>query len=188
MTKNQPAVSTKATASARTVVVMCKLPNGLRLQLQHPVERQVSGRNGMEMVTFHEFGGPVYFCRGSAYPVAPPKGYPRQPITEGGYAATKGIPAEFWAKWWEQNKNQDYCRPQGGAEKGMIYAEVDIDSAVAVALEHADVRSGLEPLSTDVDKNGKLTDPRAPRPIGGMSMLATEPHPNDGPQSVNLPA
>jgi hypothetical protein len=181
-------VSTKAVASARSVVVMCKIPNGLKLQLQKTVKRPVAGRDGLEMLEFHEFTGRPYFVRGPAYPVAPPKGYPRQPVTEGGYAATPGIPKDFWDQWWEQNKMADYCRPQDGADKGMIYAEVDLDSAVAAALEHADTRSGLEPLSTDTDKNGKLIDPRAPRPISGMSMLAPEPHPNDGPSSINLPA
>lgn len=153
-------------ASTRNVVVMCKIPNGLRLQLQEKVLKEVAGRYGSEKQEFSEFRGPVYYVRGPAYPVAPPPGYPRPPIIEGGYAATAGIPADFWEKWWDQNQHADYCTPQGGAEKGMIYAEPDLESAVAAAMEHASTRSGLEPLDTATDpKTGKLLDPRSPKPI-----------------------
>ena len=154
--------------SARSVVVMCKIPNGLQLQLQRKVPRAVETRDGLKELMFWEKCGRVYHVNGPAYPVGTvPKGYPKQPLVEGGYAATKSIPADFWAEWLEQNKLAPYVVPPDGADRGMIWAEPDLESAISAAEEHETLMSGLEPLSTDVDKNGRFTDKRAPRPIGG---------------------
>jgi hypothetical protein len=164
--------------STRTVTVACKIENGLQLQLQVKQPRFVSNREStgsekIEAVNFWVKAGKVYFVHGPAYPVAPPKGYPRQPMIEGGYALTTGIPVEFWNSWLEQNALADYVTSD------MIWAEPDLDSAVAKARENEKLLSGMQPLSTDLDKEGRLTDPRVPRPLGhGMTKISPDTPPN----------
>jgi len=152
--------------SARNVVVACKIPNGIWLQLQKSEERPVETRDGTKMLNFWVKGGKRYYINGPAYPVGQlPKGFPRPPLIEGGYAITRGIPADVWEQWWEQNKLADYCVAPDGAEHGMIFAYPDLDSVVDAAREQESLMSGLEPLSTETDSRGKLIDPRMPQPI-----------------------
>lgn len=156
--------------SARTVTVACKIPSGLALQLQKPEDRIVAGRNGDEKVRFNIKGGKVWLVRGPAYPVMPPKGYPKPPLLAGGFALTPGIPAEFWEEWLEQNKQADYVL------SGMIFAYPTVEDAQARAEEEEKSLSGLEPISTDINpKTNTLTDHRIPRPMGvGIGKLAPD--------------
>jgi len=168
--------------SARTVVVACKIPTGLILQLQTKQDTRVPDKDSSSGYRIEQIwikSGRRYVVNGPAYPVgAPPKGFPRMPLIEGGYAITRGIPAAFWDEWAEQNKMADYFVAPDGAEHGMIFAYPDLDSVVDAAREHEKLTSGLEPLSTDVDRDGKLTDARVPKPITSMlAKLGTEPHP-----------
>ena len=151
-----------------TVCVACKIATGLQLQLQAKQPRIVEGRNGPEKIDFWIKGGKVYYVHGPAYPVAPPAGYPERPIMAGGYAITRGIPTKFWNDWLEQNKLADYVVAPDGAEHGMIFAYPTMEDCIAAAKEQEKLLSGLEPLSTDVDKDGRLTDPRVPRPLNPM--------------------
>jgi hypothetical protein len=168
--------------SARTVVVACKIESGLVLQLQTLKDSRVPDKespNGYRIEKIWAKGGRRYVVSGPAYPVGQlPKGFPRQPMIEGGYAITRGIPAEFWETWAEQNKFADYFVAPDGAEHGMIYAYPDLDSVVDAAREHDKLQSGMQPLSTDLDKSGKLTDPRMPRPVTSMiAKVGYEPPP-----------
>jgi hypothetical protein len=173
-------------ASTRSMVVCCKIPNGLQLQLQTQQPRFLSNRDSsgaekIEKVNFWVKSGRVYYVHGPAYPVAPPKGYPKQPMNEGGYALTPGIPVEFWNTWLEQNELADYVLSD------MIYAEPSLEDAIARSRENEKTLSGMEPLSTDVDKNGMLTDPRVPRPLGhGMTKIAPDVPPAN--TSITQPA
>jgi len=78
-------------------------------------------------------------------------------MIEGGYAITRGIPADFWEKWAEQNKLADFFVPPDGCEHGAIFAYPDLDDVISAAREQEKYLTGMEPLSTDVDKNGSLT-------------------------------
>lgn len=162
-------------ASARTVIVCCKVPNGMRLQLQKEtqVREPKADRSGYEIATYMTPTGRPIFVNGPAYPVGtPPDGFPRQPEIEGGYALTFGIPREFWDKWLKQNEKASYV------ESNMIFACASVDDAKAKGRENEKRLSGLEPLSRDKDKDGRLTDPRAPKPLNSMlSKIGTEPHP-----------
>ena len=165
-------------ASARTVCVACKVPTGIALQLQKQELRIVDTPKGPEKVAFWVKQGKIYYAHGPAYPINPPPGYPRAPLIVGGYALTPGIPAEHWEQWLEQNKLADYVVPPDGAEHGMVFAYATLDDTAAAAGEQEKLLSGLEPLSTEVDKEGRLKDPRAPRPLGhGMTKIGPEPHP-----------
>lgn len=149
-----------------TVTVACKIPQGLRLQLQHPMNRIVpTGRGSTddyEKVTFNVFGGPVYHVFGPSMPAmgGVPDGYILPKNVEGGYALTPGIPADFWAQWLEQNKMADYVTSQ------MIFAHDDASSKDK-AQDLEELKSGLEPLSREIDKAGRLKDSRVPKPMNG---------------------
>lgn len=158
-------------SNARMVVVACKIPNGLILQLQRPFEKFEDTRNGPERRTYNVFHGRRYVVRGPAYPVGTlPKGFAQAkptPMIEGGYALTRGIPLKFWQEWLEQNKEADYVVAPEGAAHGMIFAYDDLDDAAAAAREQERLLSGMEPISTDEDAQGRLTDRRVPKPITG---------------------
>lgn len=156
-------------SNARTVVVACKIPNGLTLQLQRPFEKFEDTRDGPQKRTYNVFYGRRYVVRGPAYPVGTlPKGfaaYKPTPMVEGGYALTRGIPKDFWEQWLQQNREAEFVIPPDGAEHGMIFAYDDLDDTAAAAREQEELLSGHEPISTDEDGQGRLTDPRVPKPL-----------------------
>lgn len=150
---------------AGTVTVACKIPQGVRLQLQAPMKRRVpTGRgleNDYEVVDFMVFVGTPYYVFGPSMPAGgTPDGYLTPQQIEGGYALTRGIPADFWRQWLEQNKLADYVTNK------MIFA-YDAKSAKAAAREHHEVKSGLEPISRDTGKEGVLKDRRVPKSLNG---------------------
>jgi hypothetical protein len=176
-----PAKTKPLSPSARTVTVACKIPTGLALQLQTEEPRIVDTPKGPEKIMFWVKRGKVWYVHGPSYPVNPPPGYPKPPLMVGGYALTSGIPADFWEQWLKQNELADYVVPPEGAEHGMVFAYATLDSAVSAASEQEKLLSGLEPLSQEKDKDGRLTDPRVPRPLGGgMTKIGPEPPPNIG--------
>lgn len=151
----KPAIAKPARVSASTVTVYCKVPNGLRLQLQRQIERPLPLRDGT-VSSLKEWvrTGPVHFVRGPAAPVGtPPKGY-AMPQIEFGFAATPGVPADFWDAWLEQNKTAAYVTT------GMVYAEAEEADGRAVAREHEKLLSGLEPIRPD-----DPTERRMPRSL-----------------------
>ena len=138
--------------SARTVTVACKIPMGLQLQLQKDMEKWDDERGGPVKRTYKVKTGKIYYVAGPAYPQGgKPKNFPREPMVEGGYALTPGIPAEFWEEWLHQNRLAPYVQATDGAEHGMIFAYGLKADTVAAAREQEKQMSGLEPLSTDVD-------------------------------------
>src|SRR5579859_2600940 len=95
-----PALKKTIESSSETVVVACKIPTGLVLQLQREVTRVEDSRDGPIGRKYWQKYGPSYTVNGPAYPVGTvPKGFPRQPQIEGGYALTRGIPKKFWDEW-----------------------------------------------------------------------------------------
>jgi len=66
-----------------------------------------------------------------------------------GFALTHNVDAEFWEKWYEQNKTSPIVR------NGLIYASDKQLNIQAHTKDHKDVRSGFERMSPD-------GDPRAP--------------------------
>lgn len=101
-----------------TVSVACKLPNGLRLR--------VAGRKEEFVLRGTALGWGVT---------------PEYPIV-GGAAITTEIPADFWAQWWEQYKDADFCR------RGFVFAAQKQGDVRAKATELEGVSSGLEGLNT----------------------------------------
>lgn len=169
-----PAVQT--TSRGKFVSVGSKLPFPLLLQLQRPDKRQVVGRHGSVDETVYVFHGKQFEVKGNAYPNGNelPKGFPRRPEMvedqNGGYAITKGIPADFWAEWVSQNAETEMVK------NGLIMAQTDIDSLAAAASDFAKVDSGLAAINPDMDASGRPIDRRSPRPIKfGVSDVKEEP-------------
>lgn len=145
-----------------TVTVACKIPCGLRLQLQHEQKTRVPTGRGGEMAwdTQMVFGGQAIHVFGPSIPAGHVDNYIMPKMIEGGYALTPGIPASFWEMWLEQNQLADYV------VNNMIFA-YDGASAKAAAREKDELKSGLEPLSRDVDAKGRMKDRRVPKPATG---------------------
>jgi hypothetical protein len=154
--------------AARFVTVACKVPCGMRLQLQYPqtvrVPRGLGGVNDYVETTVNQFGGPAYNVFGPAVPAmgGVPDGYQMPHKIEGDYALTRGVvPADFWEQWLAQNEKAPYV------ENHMIFAYRDDASAKADAREHEKLMSGLEPLDRHVDSKGRMVDRRIPKPLSG---------------------
>ncbi len=165
-----------AAKTARTVTVACKIPPGLVLQLQREENRMEDTRDGPRPRAYWVKYGRTYTVKGPAYPVGtPPKGFPKPPIIEGGYALTPGIPKDFWDQWAKQNEQAPYFQKPDGAEHGMIFAYPDMEDVVVAAAEQDKLLSGLEPISLDEDAKGRLTDRRLPRPANlSIAKIGTE--------------
>lgn len=150
---NAPAVHVPKKGHA-TVVVGCKVPVGLALQLfrKTQVPEPVQG-GGVRITDRYDRFGEVIEVRGPAYPEGPaPKGYPRRPVIIGGYAITRDVPANFWDEWLEQNKDTELVKSR------QIIAWASADDVKAEAQENRTRTSGLEPLNQD-------GDPRMSRPL-----------------------
>lgn len=144
--------ATPASPSARsgeTVTVGCKVPNGMILRVFETVLVRVPAGGGtmIEEPQAREIGRHV--VNGPKWPV-------NQPMPEymivGNAGITNGVPADFWAKWLEQNAEHD------AVINKMIFAMPTQDGAVDFAKERAEQRSGAEPLKQEGDE-------RRPRPL-----------------------
>ena len=65
----------------------------------------------------------------------------------GGYGITT-IPRDFWERWLKANERSDVVREK------IVFAMPDEGRAQGFALEHAEIRSGMEPI--DPDNPGRL--------------------------------
>lgn len=155
--------------SAKTVTVACKMPNGMMLQLQQEYTDTEQTMNGTRDVKRHRKVGETVVVAGNAIHVGVPDA-PRKQIV-GGYALTRGVDADFWAKWFEQNKDAPYVK------EGIIFAMPNRDAVEDKAEEQVSITSGLEPLNPahTVDKKGNIVpaDARFPRSVGGVSAIHT---------------
>lgn len=146
-----------ARKSATTVTVACKVPTGVRLQLCKQTKYWEDTPSGPRERTRWDRFGTQHVVRGTAYPMMPPKGFRERAAVTSGYAITRGIPADFWGAWLEQNAKSDLVRSQ------MIFAFPDADSVREHAGDRGALLSGLEPLDMEPDKDGRVADPRVPR-------------------------
>lgn len=145
-----PAVKTQSTAAA-TVIVACKIPTGIVLQLCKPTTYFEETPSGSKERTRYDKFGPRVHIRGTAYPVGQaPAGFPPRPVMVGGYALTFGVDADFFREWMKQNAMSPLVLNH------QIMAHSQTSSIQAAATEHAEVRSGYEPLNPE-------NDPRLPR-------------------------
>lgn len=131
-----------------TVTVACKVPNGIVLRLHRLVDVIEATPDGGRKVKMAQQYGNEYTVHGPARPFGQA---PRTTVV-GGYALTKGVPADFWNEWLRQNAHSDLVR------NNQIHAYHTLDAVKGEAQEKAKVRSGMEPIVPD-------KDPRIPKRI-----------------------
>lgn len=147
-----------ASRSGETVVVACKMPNGIVMRGFRQKTRvvQVLG-GGQRDEKFFEPDGREITILGCSRPVG---GEFRTRVVAG-FALTQGVPKDLWDQWSEANAESDLVR------NGLIFAYASTAETADAAKDARKVRSGLEPL----DPKG---DPRRPRPLNArVSQIAT---------------
>lgn len=156
----------KIGVSRGTVIVACKVPNGLILRLHDMDEYDVpvlGGGTRREKRSVLRQDAPIVEVKG-------PSGTAFNIITShrvvGGYGLTPGVDAEFFAEWLRQNMDLDVVR------NNMIYAHEQEESTVSFSKENAERHSGMEPMVPSVGR--EKVDPRAPRsPLRQLSSVQT---------------
>jgi hypothetical protein len=140
-------------ASGATVTVGCKVGLGMYLQLQNRREETEDTPGGTRKRVYHDKVGVRYHVAGPERPRgSPPAGY-KMPIVVSGAALTSNIPADFWDKWLEQNKDAPYVTG------GFVFAHSRRSDVADEAREKVGLTTGLEPLNPE-------NDARMPKPIG----------------------
>ena len=136
-----------------TVVVACKLGvASYQIQLGRMIEKVEQSLTGQRAIRENEWYGPVVILRGTAYPRGtPPEGFPPPPVIVGGAALNFGIPADWWALWVEQHKNDPLVLNK------IIFAHKDVDVVKSAAKEMAGILSGIDPVNPK--KDPRITKP-----------------------------
>ncbi len=124
-----------ATGTA-TVVIGCKVPNGIILREFKMVERTIRIHGMVSTEEMSQETGNRFTVRGPALAFGQ---IPNIPIV-GGFALTPGVPADLARTWFQQNSDSDIVR------NNLIFFEDSVERAQARARELSSVRSGLEPL------------------------------------------
>ena len=117
--------STTKAAGNNTVVVGCKLPHGILLQLDKLIETK--GTDGKTVETKAIRIGDKYTLNGA-----------NSSKVIGGYGITRNIPADFFEEWMKQNAD---FQP---VKAGLIFRQDSLDKAEDQAEEQTAVKSGLE--------------------------------------------
>ena len=121
---------------AATVVIGCKVPNGIILREFKMVEKtlRIHGMVTTEMMS--QETGKRFTVRGPALAFGQ---IPNIPIV-GGYALTVGVPRDLARTWFDQNQEAEIVK------NNLIFCEDTIERATSRAKELANTKSGLEPL------------------------------------------
>jgi hypothetical protein len=122
----------------RTVIVVCKMPRGLLLQLTQFIaqDTRVMG-GGVEKRQVPMRVGAQHRVKPSILPFG---AIPNYPIVCG-FSLTRDFPADFWRAYHEQNKNLTMIT------EGLLAAFDDEASANAYCREFEAKRTGFEPLA-----------------------------------------
>lgn len=131
----------QAGANTRTVVVVCKLPRGLLLQLTEKVPQDVRVMGGgiEKRDVAMRVGEPVRLR-----PTVLPFGtVPNYPIVDG-FSLTH-VDSNFWNAWYEQNPNFSML------QEGLLCAFDTEADARAYCKEYSKLHHGLEPLAQSGD-------------------------------------
>jgi hypothetical protein len=128
--------------SSKTVIVGCKLPNGLILRIfQWLTQREPILGGGFREFTISKPNDEAgeYKLNGTAFPYGTVPNY----LIVHGYALTSGIPEDFWKTWVEQNKQSDLVKRE------LIIAHRTTDSIKDHARDNRKLKTGLEPIDPD---------------------------------------
>lgn len=168
---NQPQLSARVdqapTRGTETVVLGCKLPNGLILRLHEKKTKRVAGPGGTQYD--EEIQVPLkerVYVRGYNYSSQPGA----LSLKGSAYAFTEGVDAAFWALWKEQNADLELL------QNHLIFAEPTLERARGRAVELTSIFAGFEALDmplapTAEGERRPSKDPRLPR--GGPVQIET---------------
>lgn len=137
-------------ATANTVTIACKLPNGMFLDLMgEEKEEMVPSNSGpvrqvkrdlLKRVLVRGVAAERRLERGDEH--GDPMESPGIMTVQGGYGLTFGVDKDFWDAWLRQNANSDLVKNR------LIFAAAG-DKAADQAREQEEIRSGLEPLDPE---------------------------------------
>lgn len=151
-------VPTVVKQSSDTVVVACKMPNGIVLQNTHmePYREAVPGgfRESKRAIREPE----TYVLNGSALkPEIIQSGDLPYAVVHGA-ALTHGVPREFWERWLHANAGSDLVK------RHVVFAHKSEASVRAMAKEFSGSKTGLEPIDPDpAALNRRVQPPRGMR-------------------------
>lgn len=145
---------TTTRAATGTVIVGCKLPNGIILQLcrREASREPVMGGGHRDVDVWRKFGD-KYVVKGPAVPFGTVPKY----LIAGGYALTSGIPEDFWEQWLAQNAESDIVKNE------LIIAHKTMEDVENQCIGNENHRSGLEPIDPRRLPKGVTTAEEQPR-------------------------
>lgn len=132
----------KASVGDRTVVVVCKMPRGLYLQLNEfvPMDVKVLG-GGIEKRKQPMRVGPQIRIKPAVLPYG---AIPNYPIVNG-FSLTRDVDANFWNQYFQQNRGLELIT------SGLLCAFANEQDATAYCKEYGALKSGLEPIAQKDD-------------------------------------
>lgn len=122
-----------------TVVIACKFPAGVRLQLYKDgeVPSGLRGEAGQKLVPGKLPVGPPVVVHGPRYHIG---GSPHCEII-GGWALTRGVRRDFWMQWVQDNSKLQLVT------EGLIRAFDTIEDARIECRRDRNIKTGMEPLA-----------------------------------------
>lgn len=156
--RDQAAKPEPIKSNGATVVIACKIPQGVILQNYEAVDgfEPVFG-GGSRPIKSHQPVGPSVRINGCSRPLGSD---PEAKRVIGGFALTFGVPKDFWDRWYAANQQLDMVK------NGMIFAHESENKTVDQAKDMRTLKSGLEPLDTEGKKpDGTYRDPRMPAKV-----------------------
>jgi hypothetical protein len=130
-----------------TVVVGCKLPNGLIMELFEKRTINEVTMGGSKSVD-------QYFATGERFTLNGPAHKPGESagcMVRSGFAITRGIPKDFWDRWYSANKTLP------AVVNGLIVAYDSLSKTADAANERKAQKTGQERIDP---KNIPILDPR----------------------------
>lgn len=122
---------TETPKAAAILVIGCKLPSGLKLEIGKPHD---AGYRSLDLAGANQG---EYQGRADSGRIFVPK-------TEHGYGLTR-VPADLWEEWKKRHK----VNATRWLRDGVLFVAEDRDSASAAAADGADVATGFEQLNPD---------------------------------------
>lgn len=126
----------------RTVVVVCKMPRGMYLQLHEIIDQQVNLSNGGTQIRKMPMRiGEQVRLKPAVLPFG---AIPNYPIVDG-FSLTRDVDANFWNQYYQQNSNLEMIL------SGLLCAFDNEIEATAYCREYGKLKHGLEPLAHQKD-------------------------------------
>lgn len=147
MAQAQQERATAPATGTATVVVGCKLPHGLHLDLfEKRTINEVTMGGSKAVEQYFQTGQRVTLNGTASLPGQGPRAAMRN-----GFAITRGVPKDFWDRWYAHNKTLP------AVVNGLIVAEDSVSRVADAAKERKNEKTGQERIDP---KNIPILDPR----------------------------